>query len=75
MERSVKLLRDEESQFVEIPSEFEFPGEDAIMRKEGDKLIIEPAPKKSLLEYLATLEPLDEEVPEIEDLPPDPVDL
>jgi antitoxin VapB len=45
MERTVKLLRDEESQFVEIPSEFKFPGEDAVMRKEGDKLVIEPAPK------------------------------
>ncbi len=75
MERSVKLLRDEECQFVEIPSEFEFPSEDAIMRKEGGKLIIEPAPKLSLLEYLATLEPLDEEFPEIEDLPTRPVDL
>jgi antitoxin VapB len=53
MERTVKLLRDEEGQFVEIPSEFEFPGEDAIMRKEGDKLIIEPVPqKKSLPELL-----------------------
>ncbi len=75
MERSVKLLRDEESQFVEIPSEFEFPCEDAIMRKEGDKLIIEPTPKQSLLELLETLEPLDEDFPEIEDLPPEPFDL
>jgi antitoxin VapB len=41
MELPVKLLRDAEGQFVCIPSEFELPGEDAIMRKEGDKLIIE----------------------------------
>lgn len=45
------------------------------MRKEGDRLIIEPAPRKSLLAVLATLEPLDEVFPEIEDGPPDPVDL
>jgi len=45
------------------------------MRKEGDKLIIEPVRKLSLLEYLATLEPLDEDFPEIEDLPPEPFDL
>jgi len=45
------------------------------MRKEGDRLIIEPAPRKSLLAWLATLEPLDEEFPEIEDLPPDPVEI
>ena len=39
------------------------PGEDAILRKEGDRLIIEPAPPKSLLALLATLAPLDEKFP------------
>jgi antitoxin VapB len=48
------------------------PGEDAIMRKEGSRLVIEPAPPKSLL---ATLAPLSEHFPRISDLPPDPVDL
>ncbi len=75
MERHVKLFKNGRNQAVRIPREFELPGEDAIMRKEGDKLIIEPAPKQSLLEYLATLEPLDEDFPEIEDLPPEPFDL
>ncbi len=74
MERTVKLLRDEESQFVEIPSEFEFAGEDAIMRKEGDKLIIEPAAKQSLA-LQATLETNEEEIPEIEDRPPERFDF
>jgi antitoxin VapB len=45
------------------------------MRKEGDRLIIEPAPPKSLLAVLATLKPLDEDFPPIRDSPPDPVDL
>jgi antitoxin VapB len=45
------------------------------MRKEGDRLIIEPAPPKSLLAVLATLTPLHEDFPPIQDLPPDPVDL
>ncbi len=76
MERHVKLFKNGRNQAVRIPREFELPGEDAIMRKEGDKLIIEPAPKrKSLLELLDEWEPLDEEFPEIEDLPPEPVDL
>jgi antitoxin VapB len=75
MERSIKLLRDKESQFIEIPSEFVLPGEDAIIRKEGNKLIIERTPKRSLLELLVTLEPLDEDFPEIENLPPEPFDL
>ena len=34
--------------------EFELPGRDAIVRKEGDRLIIEPTPPKSLLALLAT---------------------
>jgi len=45
------------------------------MRKEGDRLIIEPAPPKSLLAVLATLMPVQEDFPPIRDLPPDPVDL
>ncbi len=76
MQRPIKLLRNGPNQSVEIPREFELPGEDAVIRKEGDKLIIEPAPKKDgLAELLASWEPLDEEWPEIEDLPPDPVEL
>jgi antitoxin VapB len=73
--RHVKLFRNGRSQAVRIPREFELPGKDAVMRKEGERLIIEPAPKKSLLALLKTWEPIDEEFPEIEDLPPDPVDL
>jgi antitoxin VapB len=73
--RHVKLFRNGRNQAVRIPREFEFPGEDAIMRKEGDRLIIEPAPKTSLLALLATLSPIEEEFPEIEDLPPEPFDL
>jgi antitoxin VapB len=76
IERQVKLFRNGRNQAVRIPREFELPGEDAIMRKDGDKLIIEPIRKQStLLEWLATLEPLDEEFPEIPDLPAEPVDI
>jgi antitoxin VapB len=45
------------------------------MRKDGDRLIIEPAPPKSLLAVLATLATLDEDFSPIPDLPADPVDL
>ena len=74
--RHVRLFRNGRNQAVRIPREFELPGEDAIMRKDGERLIIEPAKtKQTLLELLDSWEPLDEEFPEIEDLPPDPVDL
>jgi antitoxin VapB len=71
--RRVKLLRNGPFQAVRIPREFELPGEDAIMRKEGDKLIIEPAPTPSLLALLKTLKPIDEEFAPIPDSPPEPV--
>jgi antitoxin VapB len=60
---------------VPIPQGFELPGEDAIMRKEGDRLIVEPAPKKSLLAVLSMLAPLDEEFPPIPDPHPAVVEL
>jgi antitoxin VapB len=72
-ERRVKLFKNGRNQAVRIPREFELPGEDAIMRKDGERLIIEPARPKSLLAVLAGLEPLDEEFPPIPELPVDPV--
>lgn len=75
-ERRVRLFRNGRNQAVRIPREFELPGCEAVMRKEGNRLIIEP--KKAgdpLLEFLDSLEPLEEEFPEIEDYPPEPVQL
>lgn len=74
-ERHVRVFRNGRNQAVRIPREFEFPGDEAIMRKEGDRLIIEPAPPKSLLAVLSMLTPLREDFPAIHDLPPDPTDL
>lgn len=45
------------------------------MRKEGERLIVEPAPPVSLLDVLATLAPLEEDFLEITDLRPRPVKL
>lgn len=75
LERHVRLFKNGRNQAVRIPREFELPGEDAIIRKEGGRLIIEPAPPKSLLAVLATLRKLDEHFPAISDSPPDRVDL
>ncbi len=74
--RNVKLFRNGRNQAVRIPREFELPGEDAIMRKEGQNIIIEPAAPKTLLALLATLSPIDEDFPPITDEPPiDDVEL
>jgi len=74
-ERRVRVFKNGRNQAVRIPREFELPGKDAIMRKEGSRLIVEPAPPKSLLALLATLAPLSEDFPPLRDLPSDPVDL
>lgn len=73
--RYVKLFTNGRNQAVRIPREFELPGEDAIIRKEGNRLIIEPAPPRALLALLATLEPVDDDFPSVTDLPIDDVDL
>jgi antitoxin VapB len=74
-DRHVKLFRNGRNQAVRIPREFELPGDEAIMRREGGRLVIEPARRKSLLEWLATLEPIEEDFAPIDDPPPEPVDL
>ena len=74
-ERHVKLFKNGRNQAVRIPREFELPGQDAIMRKDGARLIIEPAPPHSLLAVLATLGPLDEDFPAIRELALDPIEL
>ena len=63
--RYVKLFRNGRNQAVRIPREFELPGTDAIMRKEGQRLIIEPVPPKSLLAVLGSLPTLEEDFPAI----------
>jgi antitoxin VapB len=74
-ERHFRLFRNGRHQAVRIPREFEMPGKDATLRKEGDRLVIEPAPPRSLLAVLTTLEPIDEEFPTINELPCAPVDF
>jgi antitoxin VapB len=67
--RQVRLFRNNRNQAIRIPVEFELPGDRALIRKEGDRLIIEPVRKPGLLGLLAQWEPLDEEFPKIEDAP------
>lgn len=74
-QRRVKLFKNGRNQAVRIPRELELPGDEAILRKEGNRLILEPAPPRSLLAVLATLQPLDEEFPPIPDLPIGSVEL
>lgn len=66
--RIVRLFRNGGNQVVRIPPDLGLPGNQAILRKEGNRLIIEPMTRPSLLELLSTWKPLDEEFPKIDDL-------
>lgn len=68
-ERHIRLFRNGTNQALRIPRDLELPGNEAVIRKEGDRLIVEAVKKPSLLAILATLQPLDEEFPEMEDPP------
>lgn len=66
--RHVKIFLKDGHRAVEIPEEFDFPGDEATMCKEGDRIILEPKePKTDLLEWLATIEPWEEEFPDVDE--------
>jgi len=76
--RHVRLFRNGRNQAVRIPRELELDAEEAIIHKEGDRLILEPIPKKGrLADLLAGWEPLeeDESLPRIEDRQVRPEDV
>jgi antitoxin VapB len=76
--KEAKLFRNNRSQAVRIPVEFELPGDRVLIRREGEKLIIEPVTKPStIIELLAAWKkdaPLgpEDQFPDIEDSPAQP---
>jgi antitoxin VapB len=66
-QRHVRLFRNGRNQAVRIPVEFELPGDEAIMHRDGDRLVIEPVRKRGLIALLNTMKPLEEGIPEIDD--------
>lgn len=82
--RQVRLFRNGANQAVRIPKEFELPGNEALIYREGDKLIIEPAKPRyvkgsaaALLAVLDSMEPIDEAFPDVDEglLPLDDIEL
>lgn len=77
--REAKLFRNNKSQAIRIPADFELPGDRVLIHRDGEKLIIEPLRRKNLLEVLADLTPLEPEdqFPDIDDtlLPVKDIDL
>ena len=74
--RRARLFRNGRNQALRIPRELEFPGDEVILHKEDDRLIVEPvARRRSLAEILPELRPLSEDVPEAADPPARPEDV
>jgi antitoxin VapB len=74
-ERQVRLFRNGRNQALRIPRDLELPGRVATLRKEGPRLVVEPVAAPSLLQLLATLKPLDEDVLPVPRLEAEPVKL
>ena len=77
-EREVSIFRNGRSRAVRIPADFDIHGESVLISQDQNGVIhIRPKlERKSLaevLDWLAEQEPLD--FPDIEDYPPEPVDL
>lgn len=79
--REAKLFRNNRSQAVRIPAEFEMPGDRVLIRRDGARLIIEPVAKpRDIVELLGQWrqsEPLapEDRFPDIPDAPPVPEDV
>lgn len=75
--RHARFFRNGRNQAIRIPREFELDAEEAIIRRVGDRLVIEPIRRKGLLATLSTLSALDEDFPDVDKgmLPLDDVEL
>ncbi|MCI5220548.1 MAG: AbrB/MazE/SpoVT family DNA-binding domain-containing protein [Candidatus Electrothrix sp. LOE2] len=74
-ERHVRLFRNGRNQAIRIPREFELEGSEAVIRKDGDRLIIEPVVKGGLLALLADWKATDDILAKIDDPPVTPEDI
>lgn len=73
--RTVRLFRNGRNQAVRIPREFELPGREALLSREGDVLTLRAARPRSLLAVLRSLAPLGESLPHVRDRAPERFDL
>ena len=54
-------------QAVRIPVELEAPGDASIMRRDGDRLVIEPVRKRGLVALLKSMKPIEDSFPKIDE--------
>ena len=68
--REARLFRNNRSQAVRIPADWELPGERVAIRRDGARLILEPLRPPGLLGLLSSWEPMDEALTDPDDPPP-----
>ena len=73
--RHVRIFKNGRNQAIRIPRELELSTNEATIHREGNRLVIEPVERTSLLDVVAAWEPLDIEFPELSDEKPDSVKL
>lgn len=69
MTRVATLFRNGSNQAVRIPRELEIDSREVYIHREGDRLVLTPVRKHALADLLAGWEPMDDGLPEMEDLP------
>lgn len=73
--RHARLFKNGRNQAVRIPKEFELPGTEALVYKDGHRLVLEPIARPSLKSLLESWQPLDIDWPDFDDPAPEPVKL
>ena len=68
--RKIRLFRNGRNQALRIPRAFELESNEATIYKDGDRLIVEPVTTGGLLALLATLEPVDDTFPDVDETLP-----
>jgi antitoxin VapB len=69
--RVVRLFRHGRHQMIRIPREFEMPGNQAVICREGQRLVLEPTQRPSLSRLLAGWSAMDVGWPAIADSQPE----
>ncbi len=78
--RHVRIFKNGRSRAVRIPKEFDIFGDEAVIERRGEELVLRAKPRRTpraLIDYLRALPPLgpEDELPEIDDPPPGPVEF
>jgi antitoxin VapB len=76
--KQAKVFKNGRNRAVRIPVEFDFPGDDVTITKEGNRIIIEPVDREEeFFKWLESVDPWEEAFPDVDEglLPLDDVKL